>query len=82
MDRGVSGVEVRVDDGPWQPATLSAPISKATWVQWLYRWEATPGTHRLTVRAIDGTGEIQTDLRSNPAPDGARGHHSIDVRVA
>lgn len=81
-DRGISGVEVQVDAGPWLPATLSAPISKATWVQWLFRWDAPPGQHRITVRAIDGTGEVQTDLRSRPAPDGARGHHSIDVGVA
>ncbi|MCI0584745.1 MAG: molybdopterin-dependent oxidoreductase, partial [Chloroflexi bacterium] len=81
-DRGISGVEVKVDDGAWAAATISAPISKATWVQWLYQWDATPGSHRLEVRAIDGTGEVQTELRSSPAPDGARGHHVIDLTVA
>jgi hypothetical protein len=81
-DRGIRGVEVQVDGGPWLPATLSAPISDATWVQWLFRWDAAPGEHRLTVRATDGTGEVQTELRSPPAPDGARGHHSIGVEVA
>ena len=65
----------------WQRATLSSPISKATWVQWLYPWDATPGSHRIEVRSIDGTGEIQTEARSAPAPDGARGHHSIQVAV-
>jgi DMSO/TMAO reductase YedYZ molybdopterin-dependent catalytic subunit len=81
-DRGIRGVEVQVDDGAWLPATLSAPISKATWVQWLFRWDATPGSHRVSVRAIDGTGEVQTDRTSRPAPDGARGHHTISVNVA
>ena len=81
-DRGIAGVEVQVDGGPWQPATLSAPISDATWVQWLFRWDATPGEHQIAVRATDGTGEVQTDLRSRPAPDGARGHHTISVGVA
>jgi DMSO/TMAO reductase YedYZ molybdopterin-dependent catalytic subunit len=80
-DRGVRTVEVSVDDGSWQAAALSAPISKATWVQWLFRWDATPGPHRLSVRATDGTGEVQTDLASPPAPDGARGHHTITVNV-
>ena len=42
----------------------------------------TPGSHRISVRAIDGTGEVQTDLTSRPAPDGARGHHTISVNVA
>jgi hypothetical protein len=81
VDRGIQAVEVRIDDGPWTPAVLSNPASDATWVQWLYRWDATPGTHQITVRAIDGTGEVQTDMRSNPAPDGARGHHSVRVSV-
>ncbi len=81
VDRGIEAVEVRIDDGEWARATLSAPISKSTWVQWLYLWDATPGSHRIEVRAIDGTGEVQTDARSAPAPDGARGHHAIGVTV-
>jgi DMSO/TMAO reductase YedYZ molybdopterin-dependent catalytic subunit len=80
-DRGIDAVEVKIDDGPWQRATLSSPISKATWVQWRYAWDATPGSHQIEVRATDGTGEVQTDARSAPAPDGARGHHSIQVTV-
>jgi hypothetical protein len=80
-DRGIQGVEVTVDGGAWSPARLSTPISKATWVQWLYDWDATPGTHSIAVRAIDGTGEVQTDALSNPAPDGARGHHIVRVTV-
>jgi DMSO/TMAO reductase YedYZ molybdopterin-dependent catalytic subunit len=78
-DRGIQGVEIRIDEGEWVRAKLSAPISKATWVQWLYDWDATPGSHRIEVRATDGTGEVQTDSRSAPAPDGARGHHRIQV---
>jgi DMSO/TMAO reductase YedYZ molybdopterin-dependent catalytic subunit len=80
-DRGVAGVEVRVDDGPWQTATISRPISAATWVQWAHRWDATPGRHTIDVRAIDGTGDVQTDRQTDPAPDGARGHHRITVSV-
>lgn len=81
-DRGVSAVEVRIDDGPWQPATLSVPISASTWVQWTYAWDAAPGTHRVAVRATDGDGVVQTDERTAPAPDGARGHHEVRVNVA
>ena len=80
-DRGITRVELAVDDGAWQEADLSTPISDATWVQWLYRWDATPGEHRLSVRATDGTGEVQTDRVTEPAPDGARGHHTISVHV-
>ena len=80
-DRGVSKVEVQVDDGAWAAAELSAPISDATWVQWLYRWDAPPGDHTLRVRATDGTGEVQTSTVTEPAPDGARGYHTISARV-
>ena len=80
-DRGIDRVEVRIDDGEWVAARLSAPISSATWVQWLYLWDAAPGTHDIEVRAVDGTGEVQTDQRTNPAPDGARGHHRLRVQV-
>jgi DMSO/TMAO reductase YedYZ molybdopterin-dependent catalytic subunit len=80
-DRGVSKVEVQVDDAPWAVAEISAQISDATWVQWLFRWAATPGNHSLSVRATDGKGDVQTAKVTRPAPDGARGHHTIDVQV-
>ena len=80
-DRGITAVEVRVDDGAWQAARISRPISKATWVQWTLPWSATLGRHSLEVRATDGTGDVQTDQLSDPAPDGARGHHRIFVAV-
>jgi DMSO/TMAO reductase YedYZ molybdopterin-dependent catalytic subunit len=83
-DRGVRAVEVSVDGGAWQPAQVSVPISDATWVQWLFAWDAAaagPGAHTLAVRATDGGGDVQTDQLSPPAPDGARGHHTIQVTV-
>ena len=80
-DRGISGVEVQVDEDGWRPAEVSAPISDATWVQFVHRWEATAGDHLLRVRATDGRGEVQTDMRTPPAPDGSRGHHTVRVTV-
>jgi DMSO/TMAO reductase YedYZ molybdopterin-dependent catalytic subunit len=80
-DRGINTVEVRIDGGDWVAAKLSTPISKATWVQWLYDWTAASGNHLIEVRATDGTGDIQTDAETPPAPDGARGHHTIQVSV-
>jgi DMSO/TMAO reductase YedYZ molybdopterin-dependent catalytic subunit len=82
-DRGVSAVEVSIDGEAWQPAELSVPISDATWVQWKLAWQdPQPGGHRISVRATDGDGVVQTAERSSPAPDGARGHHSVEVTVA
>jgi DMSO/TMAO reductase YedYZ molybdopterin-dependent catalytic subunit len=80
-DRGISRVEVGID-GAWRDAEVSTPISDATWVQWVTRWDATPGQHTISVRATDGTGQVQEELRSPPAPDGARGWHTIRVDVA
>jgi DMSO/TMAO reductase YedYZ molybdopterin-dependent catalytic subunit len=79
--RSIRKVEVRVDDGPWRPARLSSALSENTWVQWLYTWDATPGTHRLAVRATDGDGATQTAAVAPPAPSGATGHHTISVEV-
>jgi len=46
------------------------------------RWRAVPGPHKLAVRAIDGTGAIQTEEVAHPFPDGATGYHTIEVDVA
>ncbi|MBA2557604.1 MAG: molybdopterin-dependent oxidoreductase [Chloroflexi bacterium] len=81
-DRGIERVEVSIDNGSWQPAVLSAPLSDDTWVQWKLEWDATPGQHLLQVRATDRTGETQTDRRTRPAPDGARGWHMVAVTVS
>jgi DMSO/TMAO reductase YedYZ molybdopterin-dependent catalytic subunit len=80
--RGIDRVEVRIDDGPWQEAELSDTVGDNTWRQWLLRWDAPPGEHRITVRATDGTGEVQTHQRTDPPPDGATGRHSVAVTVA
>ena len=78
---GIRAVQVRVDDGPWQPATLGAEDSVDTWRQWSYRWQATPGRHRLQVRATNTAGVPQTAALADPAPDGATGWHTIGVDV-
>jgi DMSO/TMAO reductase YedYZ molybdopterin-dependent catalytic subunit len=80
-DRGISRVEVRIDDGPWNVAETSRAVSKATWVQWMWLWQANPGEHTIRVRATDGTGAIQTDIQAMPAPNGATGYPSIQVTV-
>jgi DMSO/TMAO reductase YedYZ molybdopterin-dependent catalytic subunit len=79
-DRGISKVEVGID-GTWHEADLSTPISDATWVQWVYTWDAAPGEHTISVRATDGTGALQEEIPSRPPPDGARGWHTVSVRV-
>jgi DMSO/TMAO reductase YedYZ molybdopterin-dependent catalytic subunit len=79
--RGISRVELQVDDEEWRDAELAEPLSASTWRQWRFSWQATPGTHRLRVRATDGHGETQTADASPPEPDGATGYHTVRVQV-
>jgi DMSO/TMAO reductase YedYZ molybdopterin-dependent catalytic subunit len=79
--RGIRRVEVRVDDQPWAEARVGSDVSDDTWRQWIYEWDATPGSHKISVRATDGTGETQTGELAPPAPDGATGWHTIRVGV-
>jgi DMSO/TMAO reductase YedYZ molybdopterin-dependent catalytic subunit len=54
-------VEIKVDDGPWQPATMdpSTP-GKFSWKLFTYAWNgATPGEHTITSRVTDVTGRVQ-----------------------
>ncbi len=82
-DRGIRRVEVSVDGGrTWTPAQLKRPLSPYSWVHWAVAWRPTAaGRYTLTVRAVDGRGEVQTAQRSPTAPDGASGWHTIEVRV-
>lgn len=79
--RGVDRVEVRVDGGAWHTARLAAEDTTDTWRQWMWTWDATPGTHRLEVRATDRDGRTQTEHRVGTVPDGATGWHSVVVDV-
>jgi DMSO/TMAO reductase YedYZ molybdopterin-dependent catalytic subunit len=53
-------VEVKVDDGPWQRATMDPANSQYSWKLFSYRWTgATPGAHTLVSRATDVNGVVQ-----------------------
>jgi DMSO/TMAO reductase YedYZ molybdopterin-dependent catalytic subunit len=78
---GVSKVEVRVDGGAWQEATLAADPSTDTWRQWHWSWDAPRGNHVLQVRAFDAKGNPQLESQAPPAPNGSTGLHSVDVKV-
>ncbi len=79
--RGVERVEVQIDEGDWIEADLGEALGIHSWRQWRLDWEATPGDHRIRVRATDGDGVTQTETRTAPAPNGASGWHTINVRV-
>ena len=77
--RGITGVEVQVDDGPWQQAQLSPATDADLWRQWVLPYEFGTGTHTVTARATAANGEVQTSDRASPFPDGSSGWHSIQV---
>ena len=55
-------VEVKVDDGPWQPATLDPATTreKYSWKFFNFTWNgATASEHTITSRATDANGVVQ-----------------------
>lgn len=78
---GISRVDLRIDDGRWEKATLAEAISADTWRQWHFPWNAPSGHHTLTVRATDANGMVQTAEIADVVPNGATGLHSLDVVV-
>ncbi len=78
---GIERVEVRIDEGDWIDARLGDEANTSTWRQWSHTWEATPGRHTIQVRATDHDGNVQTDRRADPFPDGATGWHQVVVNV-
>jgi DMSO/TMAO reductase YedYZ molybdopterin-dependent catalytic subunit len=80
--KGIEAVEVRVDNGPWNEATLAAVPDLDTWRQWVWDWDATPGSHVIEARATDKTGYTQTSLQEPPEPNGASGYPIIQVQVS
>jgi DMSO/TMAO reductase YedYZ molybdopterin-dependent catalytic subunit len=57
----LKSVEVKVDDGPWQSATMDPATSgKYSWKLFTYSWTgATPGDHTLVSRVTDVKGRVQ-----------------------
>ena len=56
----LKSVEVQVDNGSWQKATLASTNTQYSWKLFSYRWEgATPGEHTLVSRVTDAAGMVQ-----------------------
>jgi DMSO/TMAO reductase YedYZ molybdopterin-dependent catalytic subunit len=56
-------VEVKIDDGAWQTATLNPDNTQYSWKLFTFDWQgATPGEHTLVSRATDGNGRVQRAL--------------------
>jgi len=56
----LKSVEVKVDEGPWQKATLDPANTKFSWKLFTLKWEgATPGPHTIVSRVTDADGNVQ-----------------------
>ncbi|HEX7658006.1 MAG TPA: molybdopterin-dependent oxidoreductase [Pseudonocardiaceae bacterium] len=80
--KGIAKVEVRVDGGPWQVATLSTEVSKDTWRMWRITVGLRPGSHAIEARATDDTGYTQTDAVADTVPNGATGWPELSVTAS
>ncbi len=85
---GISRVQVSLDGGKtWNEASVKEPLSNWSWSLWSYNWNpARTGKYTLKVRGRDRAGYLQEAgsllrLVTRSYPDGARGLHSVDVRV-
>ncbi len=78
---GISGVEVRIDGGEWQQATLAKVPNVDTWVQWTWQWDAPAGDHTIEARATNNGGVPQTDEIADVLPDGATGYPGVQITV-
>jgi DMSO/TMAO reductase YedYZ molybdopterin-dependent catalytic subunit len=85
---GISRVQISLDGKKtWHDAEMKPPLSKWAWSLWRYDWRpSSEGEYTITVRAFDRDGMVQESgsllanlLRS--FPDGARGLHTVKVKV-
>lgn len=79
--RGISRVEVRLDDSDWREAELRQPLSDLTWVIWRYDWPFQAGDHRVYVRCVDGDDVPQIETARGERPSGATGIHRRTFRL-
>jgi hypothetical protein len=82
--RGISKVELSMDGGAtWGEVPFDPPLSNLTWVVWRTSWTpAAEGAYRLSVRATDGSGNLQSKASAPSYPDGSTGYHTVQVSVS
>jgi DMSO/TMAO reductase YedYZ molybdopterin-dependent catalytic subunit len=83
--KGISKVQVSIDNGStWKDASIKEPLSPYSWVMWaaeLNLPNGEPKEYKLTVRATDKAGTVQTSQIREPFPDGSTGYHMISIQA-
>jgi DMSO/TMAO reductase YedYZ molybdopterin-dependent catalytic subunit len=81
--RRISGVELSWDGGrSWQAAALEAEFSPYAWRFWQLTTNLPAGHYRVSVRASDGEGTLQSPTPAPTLPNGADGYHAIGLDLA
>lgn len=63
----IKSVEVKIDDGPWQQASIDPEASQFTWKLFRFNWDgAQPGEHTLVSRVTDINGKVQLPQEDLP----------------
>ena len=60
-------VEIRIDDGAWQPAAIDPESTQYSWKLFRYAWQdAAPGEHTIISRVTDVNGQVQATADQLP----------------
>lgn len=79
----VTGVEVSVDEGPWEPATVDYAGRPDVWALWSFRWSPPAGSHTVQVRVTTASGRQSAADPAGTSPfDGYDGGMRIRVDVS
>jgi DMSO/TMAO reductase YedYZ molybdopterin-dependent catalytic subunit len=82
---GISKVQVSIDNGlTWKDASIKEPLSPYSWVMWAAELNIPSEQnkeYKLTVRATDKSGNVQTSSIREPFPDGSTGYHMINIQA-
>jgi DMSO/TMAO reductase YedYZ molybdopterin-dependent catalytic subunit len=85
---GISKVQISLDGKKtWHDTALKPPLSKWSWTLWSYNWKPSgAGDYTITVRGVDRSGKVQESPSLvgklfGSFPDGAKGLHSVNVKV-
>jgi DMSO/TMAO reductase YedYZ molybdopterin-dependent catalytic subunit len=83
--RGISKVQVSLDNGlTWKDASIKEPLSPYSWVMWAAELNIPTEQkkeYKLTVRATDKVGNVQTSAIREPFPDGSTGYQMINIQA-
>lgn len=78
---GVARVEIRVNDGDWQPTDLGTELAPAAWRRWRTTVELPSGTHTVSARCVSNSGRVQESAHRPSYPSGPSGLHTVKVQV-